>query len=73
MAIRSGVRSALAGLWPLDDRATAVFMEHFYQALAQPKVTKAEAFRQAQLALMQDSRFSTPYYWSPFVMVGNWL
>ncbi|NEQ52194.1 MAG: CHAT domain-containing protein, partial [Leptolyngbya sp. SIO3F4] len=73
MAIRSGVRSALAGLWPLDDRATAVFMDHFYKALAQPEVTKADAFRQAQLALMQDSRFSTPYYWSPFVMVGNWL
>ncbi|MEM9213330.1 MAG: CHAT domain-containing protein [Cyanobacteria bacterium P01_F01_bin.150] len=73
MAIRSGVRSALAGLWPLDDRATAVFMDYFYKALAEPETTKAEAFRQAQLALMQDPRFSTPYYWSPFVMMGNWL
>ncbi|NER84019.1 MAG: CHAT domain-containing protein, partial [Leptolyngbya sp. SIO1D8] len=49
------------------------FMAHFYEALAQPETTKAEAFRQAQLALMQDPQFSTPYYWSPFVMVGNWL
>ena len=73
MAIRSGVRSTLAGLWPLNDQATAVFMNHFYEALAQPEVTKAEAFRQAQLALMQDPQFRTPYYWSPFVMMGNWL
>ncbi len=73
MAMRSGVRSTVAGLWPLNDQATAVFMDHFYEALAQPATTKAEAFRQAQLALLQDSRFNTPYYWGPFVMVGNWL
>ncbi|MEM9006141.1 MAG: CHAT domain-containing protein [Cyanobacteria bacterium P01_F01_bin.86] len=73
VAIRSGVRSTLAGLWPLNDQATAVFMEHFYEALAQPEVTKAEAFRQAQLTLMADPQFNTPYYWGPFVMVGNWL
>ena len=54
MAIRSGVRSTLAGLWPLNDQATAVFMDHFYEALAQPETTKAEAFRQAQLALLHD-------------------
>ncbi|MEO0489338.1 MAG: CHAT domain-containing protein, partial [Cyanobacteria bacterium J06659_2] len=73
MAIRSGVRSTLAGLWPLNDEASAAFMGHFYDALAMPGVTKAEAFRQAQLALMADPRFDEPYYWSPFVMVGNWL
>ncbi|WP_299484524.1 CHAT domain-containing protein, partial [Acaryochloris sp. IP29b_bin.137] len=73
MAIRSGVRSTLAGLWSLDDQAAAAFMGHFYQALAQPNTTKAAAFRQAQLALMKDPKFRAPYFWSPFVLVGNWL
>uniref|UniRef100_UPI002638134A CHAT domain-containing protein n=1 Tax=Acaryochloris sp. IP29b_bin.148 TaxID=2969218 RepID=UPI002638134A len=73
MAIRSGVRSTLAGLWSLDDEAAAAFMGHFYQALAQPNTTKAAAFRQAQLALMKDPQFRAPYFWSPFVLVGNWL
>ncbi len=73
MAVRSGVRSALAGLWSLHDQAAAKFMARFYEALAQPNVTKAEAFRQAQLSLMQDPKFRSPYYWSPFVLVGNWL
>lgn len=73
MAIRSGVRSTLAGLWSLDDQAAAAFMGHFYEALAQPNTTKAAAFRQAQLALMKDPQFKAPYFWSPFVLVGNWL
>ncbi|MEM9218656.1 MAG: CHAT domain-containing protein [Cyanobacteria bacterium P01_F01_bin.150] len=72
MAIKAGVRSAIAGLWPLNDQATSVFMEAFYQALAQPGTTKVEAFQQAQRVLMQDERFQAPYYWSPFVLVGNW-
>ncbi|MEL7353863.1 MAG: CHAT domain-containing protein [Cyanobacteria bacterium J06560_5] len=73
MAIRSEVRSALAGLWPLNDQATATFMTHFYEALAQPETTKADALRQAQLALLAEEPFNSPYYWSPFVLVGNWL
>ncbi|MEL6554760.1 MAG: CHAT domain-containing protein [Cyanobacteria bacterium J06621_11] len=73
MAIRSDVRSALAGLWHLNDQATATFMAHFYESLAQPEVTKADAIRQAQLALLNDPQLSSPYYWSPFVLVGNWL
>ncbi|MDJ0702768.1 MAG: CHAT domain-containing protein, partial [Leptolyngbyaceae cyanobacterium MO_188.B28] len=71
-AVRSGVRSTLAGLWAINDEAAAAYMAEFYKALAQPGATKAEAFRQAQLALMQDPRLASPYYWSPFVLVGNW-
>jgi CHAT domain-containing protein/large exoprotein involved in heme utilization and adhesion len=73
MAVRSNTRSVLAGLWPLNDQATSVFMPYFYGALAQPGVTKSQAMRQALLALMADRRFEAPFYWSPYVLVGNWL
>ncbi|MEM7792893.1 MAG: CHAT domain-containing protein [Cyanobacteria bacterium P01_C01_bin.118] len=72
-AIRSGARSTLAGPWAINDQAAATFMTEFYKALAQPETTKAEAFRQAQLALMQDPELASPFFWSPFVLVGNWL
>ena len=36
-------------------------------------VNKAEALRQAQLALIDSQDFNHPFYWSPFVLVGNWL
>lgn len=73
MAVRSGARSTLGALWPLADDATAAFMSHFYEALAIPGTTRAQAVREAQLALMRDRRFSDPFFWAPFVLVGNWL
>lgn len=73
MAVRSGARSTIASLWPLSDEAAAVFMMEFYDALAVPGTTKGEAFRAAQLALLNDPRFSAPFFWAPFVLVGNWL
>ena len=73
LAVRSGARSTLATLWQVDDRATGIFMDHFYTYLSQGTLTKAEAVRQAQLSLMQDQDLAHPFYWAPFVLVGNWL
>ena len=73
MAIRSNARSTIASLRRVDDEATAHFMADFYQALVQPGVTKSQAFRQAQLALLRSPLYASPYYWAPFVLVGNWL
>jgi CHAT domain-containing protein/tetratricopeptide (TPR) repeat protein len=73
VAVRSGARSTLATLWSVDDQSTSSFMIEFYQALAQPQVTKAKALRQAQLALLKQPEFKHPYFWAPFVLVGNWL
>jgi CHAT domain-containing protein/tetratricopeptide (TPR) repeat protein len=73
VAVRSGARSTLATLWPVDDQSTSDFMVEFYQALAQSKGTKAEALRDAQLALLKQSKFRHPFYWAPFVLIGNWL
>jgi CHAT domain-containing protein len=73
VAVRSGARSTLATLWPVDDQSTSSFMVGFYQALAQSQVTKAKALRDAQLALLKQPGFRHPFYWAPFVLVGNWL
>jgi CHAT domain-containing protein len=73
VAVRSGARSTLATLWSVDDRSTSSFMVEFYQGLAQSQVTKVQALRDAQLALLKQPEFRHPYYWAPFVLVGNWL
>ncbi|MBC8188289.1 MAG: CHAT domain-containing protein [Proteobacteria bacterium] len=33
----------------------------------------AEALRQAQLAMMRNQKYGDPSYWSPYLMIGNWL
>jgi CHAT domain-containing protein len=75
MAIRSGARSTLATLWSVQDQSTSLLMTKFYEKLTQPKtkLTKAEALRQAQLALVNSPEYRHPFYWAPFVLVGNWL
>lgn len=73
VAVRSGARSTLATLWSVEDESTVELMNKFYSELNQPGVTKAEALRQAQLSLLRSPNYSRPYYWAPFVLVGNWL
>lgn len=71
-AIRSGARSTIATLWQVNDESTAIFMTEFYRQLAGSKSSKAEALRNAQLTLLQNQEYQNPYFWAPFVLVGNW-
>jgi CHAT domain-containing protein len=73
VAVRSGARSTLASLWSVSDRSTAALMIEFYRELGQLGMTKAEALRRAQVALLHQDEFAAPYYWAPFVLLGNWL
>lgn len=73
LAVRSGARSTLATLWSVNDESTAQLMVEFYRQLTQSQVSKAQALRQAQLTLLRQSNYQHPFYWAPFVLVGNWL
>ncbi|NJL09840.1 MAG: CHAT domain-containing protein [Calothrix sp. SM1_7_51] len=71
VAIQSGARSTLATLWSVSDESTRELMSIFYDNLVNKNMSKAEALRQAQLTIVNSSKFH-PYYWAPFIMVGNW-
>lgn len=71
--VRAGARSAIAGLWSLADVSSVKFTQTLYQDLGQPGVSRSQALRQAQLALLNDSRYAHPRYWAPYVLVGSWL
>ena len=73
VAVRAGARSTLASLWSVEDPSVLLLMSLFYQNLAEKHMTKAEALRQAQIYLLINSRYKAPYFWSAFVLLGNWL
>lgn len=72
VAAQAGARSTVATLWLVDASSTAELMKEFYTGL-KAGLPKAEALRQAQIALSNNSQYSHPYYWAPFILVGSWL
>ena len=73
VAVKAGARSALATLWYINDQASSAMVAEFYRRLAEPGTSKARALQQAQKELMQDPRYRHPGFWSPFLLIGNWL
>ena len=104
IAQQAGAKAVLATLWPVADASTAALMKVLYQGHKADHLDKADALRQAQLALLKGSagggdtgsaarglaRASTehasatfkinpaapyahPFFWAPFILMGNWL
>ena len=101
-----GAKSVIASLWQVSDAGTPELMIRFYKLRAEhPEISKGEAFRQAQLSLLNGAKidkptttqkraelfgntteelklplfkkddkkpFAHPFYWSSFVLIGNW-
>lgn len=64
------VKTVVASLWPVDDDATSILMTSFYENLQ--TMPKAIALRKAQEKLSHTPGFSHPYFWSAFVLYGDW-
>jgi CHAT domain-containing protein len=73
VAVKAGVRSALATLWYVNDQASSLLVQDFYRALHEADVSKAKALQEAQRTVLADPRFRHPGYWAPFLLIGNWL
>jgi CHAT domain-containing protein len=101
LAQRQGAKAVVATLWAVADESTALLMREFYRLrMSDPRITKAGALREAQLALLygkirggsspdrgaravlptSNASFVTdpqrpyahPYFWAPFLLMGNW-
>ena len=73
VAVKAGARSALATLWFINDQASSLLVTEFYRQLRNPDLSKATALQRAQVRLLADQRYQHPGYWSPFLLIGNWL
>lgn len=73
VAVKAGARSAVATLWSVHDRASSLLIEEFYRELRVAGTSRGAALRGAQLAIKGDPRYAHPAYWSPFILISNWL
>ena len=72
LAQRQGAKAVLATLWTVADESTATLMADLYRRRQSDSLTKIEALRQAQTAMMLRTKYAHPYYWAPFILMGNW-
>jgi CHAT domain-containing protein/Tfp pilus assembly protein PilF len=73
MAIKAGARSALATLWNINDEASVELVVDFYRDLKDPSVSRAIALQRAQIKMLENPRYEHPGFWSPFLLINNWL
>ena len=73
MAVKAGAQSTIATLWSVNDEATATLMSQFYRGLVLNHQEKSQAIREAQISLLKNPQYQHPFYWAPYVLVGNWL
>ena len=67
----AGAKSVLASLWSVADDSTSDLMTSFYRSLASGK-PKAQSLQDAELALLAQPETAHPFFWAPFVLMGDW-
>jgi CHAT domain-containing protein/tetratricopeptide (TPR) repeat protein len=73
--LAAGSKRAVCSHWNVDDASTAELMGTFFEAIAKADrqtttMNYAAALQEARKAIRANSRWSSPYYWAPFVLVG---
>jgi CHAT domain-containing protein/Flp pilus assembly protein TadD len=69
--VASGAGGVVASLWAVSDESTAELMKVFYGNMLGKKRPAGHALQDARLALLDDERYSHPFYWSPFIVIGT--
>lgn len=82
---RAGVSTVVMSLWQVDDEATAVFMQYFYEALLSKRQSYEsyvnqlnvandyfahKALQAAQMRMIKHPKYSDPYYWAAFIIIN---
>ena len=67
----AGCPSLVASLWRVDAQSTKNLMVEFYRNVFKP-MNKVDALQKAQIKIMETQGFQHPYYWAPFILLGDW-
>ncbi|MEL6820894.1 MAG: CHAT domain-containing tetratricopeptide repeat protein, partial [Calditrichota bacterium] len=66
----AGAKNLAVSLWQVSDLSTAKLMTDFFQRVAKGKKL-SDSLRKAKLRLLESENYASPYYWSPFILIGK--
>ena len=67
----AGTPSVILSLWEVADESTNQLFKSYYNTLAKEGSNKYASLRSAQLQMIHSEKYSNPYYWAPFVFIGE--
>ncbi len=67
----AGCPTQIVSQWSVDDAATATLMTRFYRQLKAGQ-SKGDALQTAAKTVRSAPKRGHPYYWAPFVLLGDW-
>jgi len=83
VALKVGVKSAIASLWNVQDASTSKLVEEFYKNYREEKMSIAQALQKAQIKMINAKKlppsegmnieYDNPAHWAPMIVIGNWL
>jgi CHAT domain-containing protein/tetratricopeptide (TPR) repeat protein len=68
----AGAPRVVVSLWSVNDQATAELMARFYRGMLRDKLRPAAALRAAQISLMKEKDWVSPFFWAAFTLQGEW-
>ncbi|MBV9959711.1 MAG: CHAT domain-containing protein [Acidobacteria bacterium] len=69
----AGAPTVGVSLWSVSDNSTAQLMTDFYKRMfTGAGMAPGAAMRAAQQNMIAGKKYSAPFYWAPFVLVGEW-
>ncbi len=68
----AGAKNIVVSFWKVSDESTAELMISFYKHLIESNDQNfSNALRQAKMDVIRTGKYSSPYYWAPFVLIGK--
>jgi len=69
----AGAKNIIVSLWEVNDKSTSDLMVNFYKKFLSSKGqhSYSEALRNAKLKMISEGKYSDPFFWSPFILIGK--
>jgi len=68
----AGAARVVVSLWNVNDKATSELMTKFYEKMLKEGERPAAALRAAQVEMLRQKAWQSPYYWAAFTLQGEW-
>ena len=70
--VYAGAKNIIVSFWSVADESTSQLMTDFYSILLKNKNQGFSAtLQQAKVKMISEGKYAAPYYWAPFVLIGQ--